>query len=129
MSLAMANALFFSSPFFVSILATIFLKEKVGIRRWSAIFIGFIGVYIVLNPDFSDFDFMKLAPVRALEFLYAGKFKATNHRVLWNKSKRLSISFFFELSNDFKMNRSFLNLKKSSSKSQIYEKFLNQSLK
>ncbi|MDA7780710.1 DMT family transporter [Candidatus Pelagibacter sp.] len=63
MSLAMANALFFSSPFFVSILATIFLKEKVGIRRWSAIFVGFIGVYIVLNPDFNDFDYMKLAPV------------------------------------------------------------------
>jgi drug/metabolite transporter (DMT)-like permease len=63
MSLAMANALFFSSPFFVSILATIFLKEKVGIRRWSAIFVGFIGVYIVLNPDFDNFDFMKLAPV------------------------------------------------------------------
>ena len=65
---------------------------------------------------------MKLAPVRALEFLSAGKFKATNHRVLWNKSKRLSIPFFFEPSYDFKMNRSFLNLKKSSSKSQIYEK-------
>jgi len=63
MSLAMANALFFSSPFFVSILATIFLKEKVGIRRWSAIFVGFIGVYIVLNPDFNDFDYMKLSPV------------------------------------------------------------------
>ncbi|MDB2514793.1 DMT family transporter [Candidatus Pelagibacter bacterium] len=63
MSLAMANALFFSSPFFVSILATIFLKEKVGIRRWSAIFVGFLGVYIVLDPDFSNFDYMKLAPV------------------------------------------------------------------
>ena len=63
MSLAMANALFFSSPFFVSILATIFLKEKVGIRRWSAIFVGFLGVYIVLDPDFNDFDYMKLAPV------------------------------------------------------------------
>ena len=72
---------------------------------------------------------MKLAPVRALEFLSAGKFKATNHRVLWNKNKRLSIPFFFEPSYDFKMNRSFLNLKKSSSKSQIYEKFLNESLK
>ncbi|WP_415321950.1 DMT family transporter [Candidatus Pelagibacter sp. Uisw_092] len=63
MSLAEANALFFSSPFFVSILATIFLKEKVGIRRWSAILLGFLGVYIVLNPNFNDFDYMKLAPV------------------------------------------------------------------
>jgi drug/metabolite transporter (DMT)-like permease len=63
MSLAMANALFFSSPFFVSILATIFLKEKVGIRRWAAIFVGFLGVYIVLNPDLDNFDYMKLAPV------------------------------------------------------------------
>ena len=63
MSLAMANALFFSSPFFISILATIFLKEKVGIRRWIAIFVGFFGVYIVLNPDFNNFDYMKLAPV------------------------------------------------------------------
>ena len=63
MSLAMANALFFSSPFFISILAIIFLGEKVGIRRWLAIFVGFIGVYIVLNPDFNDFNYMKLSPV------------------------------------------------------------------
>ncbi len=63
MSLAMANALFFSSPFFISILAIIFLGEKVGIRRWLAILIGFIGVYIVLNPDFENFNYMKLAPV------------------------------------------------------------------
>jgi len=63
MSLAMANALFFSSPFFISILAIIFLGEKVGIRRWLAIVVGFIGVYIVLNPDFENFNYMKLAPV------------------------------------------------------------------
>ena len=63
MSLAMANALFFSSPFFISILAIIFLGEKVGIRRWLAILFGFIGVYIVLNPDIENFDYMKLAPV------------------------------------------------------------------
>ena len=63
MSLAMANALFFSSPFFVSILAIIFLNEKVGIRRWLAISLGFIGVFIVLNPDFNDFDYKKLAPI------------------------------------------------------------------
>ena len=82
MSLAMANALFFSSPFFVSILATIVLKEKVGIRRWAAIFIGFIGVYIVLNPDFNNFNYMKLAPV-ACALCYAISMtitKITSHK-------------------------------------------------
>ena len=63
MSLAMANALFFSSPFFVSILAIIFLKEKMGLRRWFAIFIGFIGVYIVLDPNFNDFKIINLTPI------------------------------------------------------------------
>ena len=70
MTLATANALFFCCPFFVSILAIIFLKEKIGIRRWSAIVAGFIGVYIVLNPDFSNFNYMKLAPI-ACAFCYA----------------------------------------------------------
>jgi isopenicillin N synthase-like dioxygenase len=80
-----------------------------------------------------DVPFNKKALVvntgRALEFLSQGKFKATNHRVLWNKSKRLSVPFFFEPSYDFKMNKSFLNSKKYSNTGQIYEKFLNQSLK
>ena len=66
---------------------------------------------------------------RALEFLSKGKFKATNHRVLWNKKKRMSIPFFFEPSYDFKMSTSFLHNSKLNSKGLIYEKFLNQSLK
>ena len=70
MTLAMANALFFSSPFFVSILAVIFLKEKVGIRRWLGIAVGFLGVYIVLDPNFEDFNYVKLAPV-ACSLCYA----------------------------------------------------------
>ena len=70
MTLATANALFFCCPFFVSILAIIFLNEKIGIRRWSAIITGFIGVYIVLDPDFSNFNYMKLAPI-ACAFCYA----------------------------------------------------------
>ena len=45
---------------------------------------------------------------RTLEYLSKGKFKATNHRVLWNKTKRMSIPFFFEPSYDFKMDKSFL---------------------
>ncbi len=66
---------------------------------------------------------------RALEFLSMGKFKATNHRVLWNKTKRMSIPFFFEPSYDFKMNKSFLNRSKTNNNGLKYEKFLNQSLK
>ena len=66
---------------------------------------------------------------RALEYLSKGKFKATNHRVLWNKQKRLSVPFFFEPSYDFKMNLSFLNNKKLTKSGIRYDKFLNKSLK
>ena len=85
------------------------------------------------NKKWYNVPFNKKALVvntgRALEYLSKGKFKATNHRVLWNKSKRLSVPFFFEPSYDFKMNKSYLNSKKYNSSGQIYEKFLNQSLK
>ena len=66
---------------------------------------------------------------RALEYLSKGRFKATNHRVLWNKQKRLSVPFFFEPSYDFKMNLSFLNYKKLRNNGVRYDKFLNKSLK
>ena len=49
--LAKATALMFTVPIFATILAIIFLKEIVGIRRWSAMFVGFIGALIVLRPD------------------------------------------------------------------------------
>ena len=85
------------------------------------------------NKKWYDVPFNKKALVintgRALEFLSKGKFKATNHRVLWNKKKRMSIPFFFEPSYDFKMNKSFLNRPKINNSGIIYEKFLNRSLK
>ena len=85
------------------------------------------------NKKWYDVPFNKKALVvntgRALEYLSKGKFKATNHRVLWNKSKRLSVPFFFEPSYDFKMDQSFLNKRKSKNNGEIYEKFLNKSLK
>ena len=66
----------------------------------------------------------------ALQFLSNGKFKATNHRVLWNKTKRISIPFFFEPSYDFKMSHSFLNdSSKNKNNGVFFEKFLNKSLK
>ena len=71
-------ALFFSSPFFVSIFAKVFLKEFIGIRRWSAIIFGFIGVYIVLNPDFSNFEYKNLLPVFSA-FFYAASMTITKY--------------------------------------------------
>ena len=65
----------------------------------------------------------------ALEYLSKGKFKATNHRVLWNKTKRMSVPFFFEPSYDFKMHPSFLNGSKSIKKGIFFQSFLNNSLK
>ncbi len=65
----------------------------------------------------------------ALEYLSKGKFKATNHRVLWNKTKRMSVPFFFEPSYDFKMHPSFLNGCKSVKKGMFFQSFLNKSLK
>ena len=70
MPLATATALFFASPFLMTIFAIFFLKEEVGARRWSAVIIGFIGVYIILNPDFNDFDYLSLLPILCA-FCYA----------------------------------------------------------
>ena len=78
MPLATANALFFSCPFFVSIFAKIFLKEFIGIRRWSAIVFGFIGVFIVLDPNFSDFQYRNLLPVFCA-FCYAASMTITKY--------------------------------------------------
>jgi isopenicillin N synthase-like dioxygenase len=66
----------------------------------------------------------------ALQFLSKGKFKATNHRVLWNKTKRMSIPFFFEPSYDFKMSHSFLNKSPKNKNGYIFfDEFLSKSLK
>jgi S-adenosylmethionine uptake transporter len=44
--------LIFLMPIFVTLLSVLFLKEHVGWRRWSAVFIGFFGVLVVLRPGF-----------------------------------------------------------------------------
>jgi len=61
--LATATALFFVTPFLITIFAKFFLKEKIGPRRWSAVIIGFIGVYVILDPNFNNFDYMSLTPI------------------------------------------------------------------
>jgi len=61
--------LLMTNPFFVTIFAFLFLKEKVGIRRWTAVIIGFIGVIIVINPQNINFNFLFIFPIIAAVFL------------------------------------------------------------
>jgi drug/metabolite transporter (DMT)-like permease len=70
MPLATANSLFFCSPFIITILARFFLKEEVGFQRWAAVIVGFVGVYIILNPNYSNFDYLTLLPI-ICAFCYA----------------------------------------------------------
>jgi len=49
-ALADAVAASFVAPFFVIMLGAILLKEKVGMRRWSAVVVGFIGALIIVRP-------------------------------------------------------------------------------
>ncbi len=55
MPLADATAIGFAKSFFVTICAIFVLDEVIGVRRWSAVVIGFIGVMIVLRPGFDGF--------------------------------------------------------------------------
>ena len=70
--------LLMTNPLFVTIFAFLFLKEKVGVRRWIAITVGFIGVLIVINPNKVDFNFLYILPVMAAIFLTIRDIKTKN---------------------------------------------------
>lgn len=51
MPMAETSVLLFTASLFLPLLGVIFLKEHVGPWRWSAVFVGFIGVAIMANPS------------------------------------------------------------------------------
>ena len=61
--LAEVSSISFASIMISTMLAIILLKEKVGIRRWIAIFIGFAGILIILRPGTNIFSFYMLLPL------------------------------------------------------------------
>ena len=65
LSLADAHSVGSLAPVIVVALSAIFLKEKVSTKIWIAIFIGFIGVLIILRPTSTIFDPKALLPLLA----------------------------------------------------------------
>ena len=60
-SLAKALTLAFVAPLIVTAFSPIFLGEKVGFRRWSAVVIGFLGSLVVISPGFVEINLASLA--------------------------------------------------------------------
>lgn len=63
MPIADAIAIFFVEPMILTVLASIFLKEAVGWRRYTACAVGFLGAMIIIQPSFEDFGVVAVLPV------------------------------------------------------------------
>ena len=69
LSLADAHSIASLTPVIVVALSAIILKEKVNLKTWIAIFVGFVGVLIIMRPGLSIFDPKSLIPLAAALFL------------------------------------------------------------
>src|SRR5690606_25295352 len=69
MPLADVFAIYFVEPFMLTIMSALFLGDRVGWRRWTAIVVGFSGAMIVIQPSWAIFGWTALLPV-ACAFLF-----------------------------------------------------------
>jgi drug/metabolite transporter (DMT)-like permease len=92
--LADTVAIFFISPFLITIASVIFLEEVVGSRRWSAIAVGMVGVLIVLRPGTDTFQVASILPLAAA-FGYAGLHIMT--RFLRETENAVSMTFYIQI--------------------------------
>ena len=61
--LATVVSISFAAPIFTTIFSIFFLKEKVGIYRWLAVFIGFLGIIIIAEPGFTELNIFYIYPI------------------------------------------------------------------
>ena len=69
MKLANATAVLQCLPLALVFSASVFLKEDVGWRRWSAIIFGFFGVLIIIKPATAEFNYYSLVALIAVCFI------------------------------------------------------------
>ena len=61
--LATVVSISFAAPIFTTIFSIFFLSEKVGIYRWLAVLIGFLGIIIIAEPGLKDLNIYYIYPI------------------------------------------------------------------
>jgi drug/metabolite transporter (DMT)-like permease len=63
MAVADAIAIFFVEPIILTVLSSVFLKETIGWRRYTACAVGFFGTMLIIQPSFEEVGYVALLPV------------------------------------------------------------------
>jgi len=61
--LATVVSISFAAPIFITIMSIFFLNEKVGVYRWLAVLVGFIGIVFITEPNLNSFNIYYLYPI------------------------------------------------------------------
>ncbi len=61
--LATVVSITFAAPIFTTVMSIFFLSEKVGLYRWLAVLVGFIGILIISEPGLNSFNFYYIYPI------------------------------------------------------------------
>ena len=61
--LATVVSITFAAPIFTTILSIFFLNEKVGLYRWMAVIVGFVGIIVISEPGYTSLNINYLYPI------------------------------------------------------------------
>ena len=102
--LATVVSISFAAPIFTTIFSIFLLSEKVGIYRWLAVLVGFIGILIITEPGISNLNIYYIFPII---FCLGLSYVAITLRQLSTTEPVWLISLFFSIAITF---LSFLTL-------------------
>ena len=93
--LATVVSITFAAPIFTTIFSIFLLKEKVGLYRWLAVLVGFVGIIVITEPGFSSLNLYYIYPIifcLGLSYVAIAIRKLSTTEPVW------LISFFFSFS-------------------------------
>jgi len=93
--LATVVSISFAAPIFITIFSIFLLKEKVGLYRWLAVLVGFVGIIFITEPGFSSLNLYYIYPII---FCLGLSYVAIAIRKLSSTEPAWLISFFFSFS-------------------------------